>query len=359
MKKTILYQEHVNLGAKIVDFAGFEMPVQYSGIKNEHFAVRERVGLFDVSHMGEFSLKGEKALALIQKITSNDVSKLENGSVQYSTLLNENGGVVDDLLVYKIKENDYFLVVNASNIDKDWAWISKNNTESVEMKNLSDELCLLALQGPKAIEVLKKLTSADLDSLKYYHFTFGTVAGTDNVLISNTGYTGAGGFELYIPNEQAQKLWTALLKEGEAQEILPCGLAARDTLRLEKGFCLYGNELNDSTTPIEAGLNWITKFDKGDFLGKEILVKQKTEGSSKKLVGFELIDRGIPRHEYKVFDSQDNEIGTVTSGTMSPIKKLGIGLAYVKPEFSKIGTEIFIEVRDKKLKSKVVKMPFV
>ncbi|MDR3272689.1 MAG: glycine cleavage system aminomethyltransferase GcvT [Flavobacteriaceae bacterium] len=359
MKKTILYQEHVNLGAKIVDFAGFEMPVQYSGIKNEHFAVRERVGLFDVSHMGEFSLKGEKALALIQKITSNDVSKLENGSVQYSTLLNENGGVVDDLLVYKIKENDYFLVVNASNIDKDWAWISKNNTESVEMKNLSDELCLLALQGPKAIEVLKKLTSADLDSLKYYHFTFGTVAGTDNVLISNTGYTGAGGFELYIPNEQAQKLWTALLKEGEAQEILPCGLAARDTLRLEKGFCLYGNELNDSTTPIEAGLNWITKFDKGDFLGKEILVKQKTEGSSKKLVGFELIDRGIPRHEYKVFDSQDNEIGTVTSGTMSPIKKIGIGLAYVKPEFSKIGTEIFIEVRDKKLKSKVVKMPFV
>ena len=359
MKRTALYQEHIDLGAKMVDFAGFEMPVQYSGINNEHLAVRERVGLFDVSHMGEFSLKGEKSLALIQKITSNDASKLENGGVQYSALLNENGGIVDDLLVYKIKENDYFLVVNASNIDKDWSWISQNNTDGAEMRNLSNELSLLALQGTKAMEVLKKLTSVDLTSLKYYHFTFGTVAGIDNVLISNTGYTGSGGFELCLPNEQAQKLWTALLKEGEEQGILPCGLAARDTLRLEKGFCLYGNELDDNTTPIEAGLGWITKLDKGDFLGKEILTRQKSEGVSKKLIGFELIDRGIPRHQYKVFDSQNNEIGVVTSGTMSPMRKIGIGMAYVKPEFSKIGTEIFIEIRDKKLKARVAKIPFV
>ena len=359
MKRTALYQEHIDLGAKMVDFAGFEMPVQYSGINNEHLAVRERVGLFDVSHMGEFSLKGEKSLALIQKITSNEASKLENGGVQYSALLNENGGIVDDLLVYKIKENDYFLVVNASNIDKDWSWISQNNTDGAETKNLSNKLSLLALQGTKAMEVLKKLTSVDLASLKYYHFTFGTVAGIDNVLISNTGYTGSGGFELCLPNKQAQKLWAALLKEGEEQGILPCGLAARDTLRLEKGFCLYGNELDDNTTPIEAGLGWITKLDKGDFLGKEILTRQKSEGVSKKLIGFELIDRGVPRHLYKVFDSQNNEIGGVTSGTMSPMKKIGIGMAYVKPEFSKIGTEIFIEIRDKKLKARVVKMPFV
>ena len=359
MKRTALYQEHIDLGAKMVDFVGFEMPVQYSGINNEHLAVRERVGLFDVSHMGEFSLKGEKSLALIQKITSNDASKLENGGVQYSALLNENGGIVDDLLVYKIKENDYFLVVNASNIDKDWSWIFQNNTDGAEMKNLSNELSLLALQGTKAIEVLGKLTSVDLTSLKYYHFTFGTVAGIDNVLISNTGYTGSGGFELCLPNEQAQKLWAALLEEGEEQGILPCGLAARDTLRLEKGFCLYGNELDDNTTPIEAGLGWITKLDKGGFLGKEILTRQKSEGVSKKLIGFELIDRGVPRHQYKVFDFQNNEIGGVTSGTMSPMKKIGIGMAYVKPEFSKIGTEIFIEIRDKKLKACVVKMPFV
>jgi len=359
LKKTALYQEHIDLGAKMVDFAGFEMPVQYSGINNEHLAVREKVGLFDVSHMGEFSLKGEKSLALIQKITSNDASKLENGGVQYSALLNENGGIVDDLLVYKIKENDYFLVVNASNIDKDWSWISQNNTDGAEMKNLSNDLSLIALQGAKAMEVLKKLTPVDLTLLKYYHFTFGTVAGIDNVLISNTGYTGSGGFELCLPNEQAQKLWTALLKEGEEQGILPCGLAARDTLRLEKGFCLYGNELDDNTTPIEAGLGWITKLDKGSFLGKEILTRQKSEGVSKKLIGFELIDRGIPRHQYKIFDAQNNEIGVVTSGTMSPIKKIGIGMAYVKPEFSKIETEIFIEIRDKKLKARVVKMPFV
>ncbi len=359
MKRTTLYQNHVDLGAKIVDFAGFEMPVQYSGINNEHFAVREKAGLFDVSHMGEFSIKGEKALDLIQKVTSNDASKLIDGGIQYSTLLNEKGGIVDDLLVYKIKENDYFLVVNASNIEKDWNWISKNNTDGAEMKNLSDELSLLALQGPKALEILKKLTSVDLTSLPYYHFTFGTVDGIENILISNTGYTGAGGFELYIPNQYTEKLWTDLLTQGEEYGILPCGLAARDTLRLEKGFCLYGNELNDSTTPIEAGLGWITKLDKGNFLGKEILAEQKTNGVSRKLVGFELIDRGIPRHEYKVFNSEGQEIGEVTSGTMSPIKKIGIGIAYVKPEYDKLGNEIFIEVRDKKLKAQVVKMPFL
>ncbi len=359
MKRTVLYPDHVRLGAKIVDFAGFEMPVQYSGINNEHFAVREKAGLFDVSHMGEFSIKGEKALNLIQKLTSNDASKLVDGGIQYSTLLNEKGGIVDDLLIYKIKDNDYFLVVNASNIEKDWNWISKNNIEGAEMKNLSEELSLLALQGPKALEILKKLTSVDLDSLKYYHFTFGTVDGIENVLISNTGYTGAGGFELYIPNQYAEKLWKDLLSNGEEQGILPCGLAARDTLRLEKGFSLYGNELTDSTTPIEAGLGWITKLDKGDFLGKEILTEQKTRGTSRKLVGFELIDRGIPRHEYKVFNVEGQEIGEVTSGTMSPVKKIGIGIAYIKPEYAGIGTEIYIEIRDKKLKAQVVKMPFV
>jgi aminomethyltransferase len=359
MKRTELYQNHVDLGAKIVDFAGFEMPVQYSGINNEHLAVRENVGLFDVSHMGEFSLKGEKALDLIQKITSNDASKLIDGGIQYSTLLNEKGGIVDDLLIYKINEKDYFLVVNASNIDKDWNWISKNNTEGVEMKNLSEYISLLALQGPKAITVLKKLTDVDLDSLKYYHFIFGTVAEIENVLISNTGYTGAKGFELYVPNSSAEKLWSSLLSEGKEEGILPAGLAARDTLRLEKGFSLYGNELNETTTPIEAGLGWITKLDKGNFLGKKILAEQKTTGVSKKLVGFELIDRGIPRHGYKVLNAKGTEIGEVTSGTMSPIRKIGIGIAYVKPEYAKEETEIYIEIRDKKLKSKVVKMPFV
>ncbi|MDR2123106.1 MAG: glycine cleavage system aminomethyltransferase GcvT [Flavobacteriaceae bacterium] len=359
MKRTVLYQNHVDLGAKIVNFAGFEMPVQYSGITNEHFAVREKVGLFDVSHMGEFSIKGEKALALIQKITSNDASKLIDGRVQYSTLLNEKGGIVDDLLIYKIKENEYFLVVNASNIEKDWNWISKHNTEGAEMHNLSEDTSLLALQGPKAAEVLKKITDVDLDSLKYYHFTFGTIDGIQNILISNTGYTGAGGFELYIPNQHVEKLWTSLLSKGEEQGILPAGLAARDTLRLEKGFSLYGNELNDDTTPIEAGLGWITKLDKEDFLGKEILLKQKAHGVAKKLVGFELIDRGIPRHGYKVFNDKQEEIGIVTSGTMSPMKKTGIGIAYVKPEYAETDTEIHIEIRDKKLRSKVVKMPFV
>lgn len=359
MKRTVLYQNHVDLGAKIVDFAGFEMPVQYSGINNEHFAVREKAGLFDVSHMGEFSIKGEQALNLIQKVTSNDASKLSDGGIQYSTLLNKNGGIVDDLLIYKIKDNDYLLVVNASNIEKDWNWIVANNTEGAELKNLSEELSLLALQGPEALTILKKLTATDLDSLPYYHFMFGTVDGIENVLISNTGYTGAGGFELYIPNQYAVKLWDDLLAAGKEQGILPCGLASRDTLRLEKGFSLYGNELNDETTPIEAGLGWVTKLDKGDFLGKEILSEQKANGVSKKLAGFEMIDRGIPRHEYKVFNAEGAEIGVVTSGTMSPMKKTGIGIAYVKPEYSKTGTEIFIEVRDKKLKAQVVKMPFV
>ncbi|MDR1877737.1 MAG: glycine cleavage system aminomethyltransferase GcvT [Flavobacteriaceae bacterium] len=359
MKRTVLYQNHVDLGAKIVDFAGFEMPVQYSGINNEHFAVREKAGLFDVSHMGEFSVKGENALKLIQKITSNDASKLTDGGIQYSTLLNEKGGIVDDLLVYRIKEDEYFLVVNASNIEKDWNWISKNNTEGVEIHNLSENLGLLALQGPKAVEVLKKITDVDLDSLKYYNFTFGTVDGIQNVLISNTGYTGSGGFELYVPNQYVVQLWTTLLSHGEDEGILPAGLAARDTLRLEKGFSLYGNELNEDTTPIEAGLGWITKLDKGDFLGKEILLEQKANGVTKKLVGFELIDRGVPRHGYKVFNDNREEIGEVTSGTMSPIKKTGIGMAYVKSEYAETGTEIYIDIRDKKLKSKVVKMPFV
>ncbi|WP_128332084.1 glycine cleavage system aminomethyltransferase GcvT [Apibacter sp. HY039] len=359
MKKTVLNQNHVNLGAKMVDFAGFEMPVQYSGITLEHFAVREKAGLFDVSHMGEFSIKGENALPLLQKITSNDVSQLIDGGIQYSTLLNENGGVVDDLLVYKIKDHDYFLVVNASNIEKDWNWISQNNTDEAEMQNLSDDISLLALQGPKAQQILQKLTRVRLADISYYHFTRGTVAGIDEVCISNTGYTGAGGFELYVPNSQAVHLWEKLLEAGKDEGLIPCGLASRDTLRLEKGFCLYGNELSDDTTPIEAGLGWITKTGKGDFLGKEKILNQKNNGVSRKLVGFELLDRGIPRHGYQVFNSEGSCIGEVTSGTMSPIKKSGIGIAYVKPEYARAGSEIFIGIRDKKLKAQTVKMPFV
>lgn len=360
MKKTVLNQIHKDLGAKMVDFAGWEMPVQYSGINQEHLAVRQTAGLFDVSHMGEFLIKGEKALDLIQKITSNDASKLENGGIQYSTLLNENGGIVDDLLIYKNQDNDYFTVVNASNIEKDWNWFNTYNTEKAELKNISDELSLLAIQGPKAIDIMKKLTSADLDNLKYYNFTTDTVAGISNIIISNTGYTGSGGYELFVKNSEAEKLWNALLEAGKEFGILPCGLAARDTLRLEKGFCLYGNELNDETSPLEAGLGWVTKLNKkSEFLSKKILENQKINGVKQKLTGFEMLDKGIPRHGYKIYNSENQEIGEITSGTMSPMKKIGIGIAYVKPEYAPIDTEFFVGIRDKKLKAKAVKMPFV
>ncbi|WP_313215210.1 glycine cleavage system aminomethyltransferase GcvT [Soonwooa sp.] len=359
MKKTALYDKHVALGAKMVPFAGFDMPVQYSGVTEEHFAVREKVGLFDVSHMGQFFVEGPQAKALLQKVTTNNVDTLEDGKAQYTCLPNETGGIVDDLIIYKMNDEKYFVVVNASNIDKDWNHISKYNAEiGATMTNASDDMSLLAIQGPKAVETLQKLTEVNLSEIPYYHFTLGTVAGVSNVIISNTGYTGSGGFEIYFKNENAETLWNAVIEAGEEFAIVPCGLAARDTLRLEKGFCLYGNDIDDTTSPIEAGLGWITKFDK-DFISKEIFAKQKEEGVTRKLVGFELTDKGVPRQGYPVVDAEANVIGKVTSGTQSPMKKIGIGLAYVDKSHNKVGTEIFIQVRNKNIPAKVVKTPFV
>ncbi len=359
-KKTALYDKHVSLGAKMVPFAGFEMPVQYSGVTEEHFAVREKVGIFDVSHMGQFFVEGASAKDLLQFVTSNDVSKLNNGQAQYSCLPNGNGGIVDDLIVYKMSDEKYFVVVNASNIDKDWNHISKFNEKfGAKMTNASDEMSLIAIQGPKAVETLQKLTETNLSEIPYYHFTVGSVAGVADVIISNTGYTGSGGFEIYFQNGDAEKLWDELTKAGEEFGLIPCGLAARDTLRLEKGFCLYGNDIDDSTSPLEAGLGWITKLDKGDFVDSEFLKKQKEEGITRKLVGFEMLEKAIPRHDYLVVDADGNEIGKVTSGTMSPMKKIGVGLAYVaKPHF-KLDSEIFIQIRNKNIPAKVVKLPFV
>ncbi|MFN3020543.1 glycine cleavage system aminomethyltransferase GcvT [Chryseobacterium sp. TY3] len=359
MKKTALYDKHVALGAKMVPFAGFDMPVQYSGVTEEHFAVREKVGLFDVSHMGQFFVEGPQAKALLQKVTTNNVDTLEDGKAQYTCLPNETGGIVDDLIIYKMNDEKYFVVVNASNIDKDWNHISKYNAEiGATMTNASDDMSLLAIQGPKAVETLQKLTEVNLSEIPYYHFTLGTVAGVSDVIISNTGYTGSGGFEIYFKNENAETLWNAVIEAGEEFAIVPCGLAARDTLRLEKGFCLYGNDIDDTTSPIEAGLGWITKFDK-DFISKEIFAKQKEEGVTRKLVGFELTDKGVPRQGYPVVDAEANVIGKVTSGTQSPMKKIGIGLAYVDKSHNKVGTEIFIQVRNKNIPAKVVKTPFV
>ena len=360
MKKTSLYDKHVSLGAKIVPFAGFDMPVQYSGVTEEHFAVREKVGIFDVSHMGQFFIEGPGSLELLQYVTTNDVSTLVDGKAQYSCLPNGNGGIVDDLIVYKMADAKYFVVVNASNIDKDWAHISKFNEKfGAKMTNASDEMSLIAIQGPKATEVLQKLTDVNLSEIPYYNFTVGTVDGVEDVIISNTGYTGSGGFEIYFKNEAAEQLWDALTEAGQEEGLIPCGLAARDTLRLEKGFCLYGNDIDDTTSPLEGGLGWITKLDKGDFVDKEFIAKQKSEGITKKLVGFELIDKGVPRHDYPVVDAEGNVIGKVTSGTQSPMKKIGIGLAYVDKSHFKIGTEIYIQVRNKNLAAKVVKTPFV
>jgi len=357
MKNTALTEKHISLGAKMVPFAGYNMPVQYEGINAEHATVRNAVGVFDVSHMGEFILKGENALDLIQRVTSNDASKLHDGKVQYSCLPNEDGGIVDDLLVYRIDEKTYMLVVNASNIDKDWNWIQKYNTANVEMHNISDKTSLLAVQGPKAADALQSLTDIDLASMEYYTFKKGTFAGIDNVVVSATGYTGAGGFEVYFENEHADKMWEAIFNAGAEYGIKPIGLAARDTLRLEMGFCLYGNDIDDTTSPIEAGLGWITKFTK-PFTNSEALQAQKEAGVTRKLIGFEMIDRGIPRHDYPIVDVDGNVIGKVTSGTQSPSLQKAIGMGYVTKEFAKESTEIFIDIRNNKIKAKVVKFPF-
>ncbi|NTE02136.1 glycine cleavage system aminomethyltransferase GcvT [Agrobacterium tumefaciens] len=357
MNNTALTEKHIALGAKMVPFAGYNMPVTYEGINAEHATVRNGVGVFDVSHMGEFILKGENALDLIQRVTSNDASKLYDGKVQYSCLPNHDGGIVDDLLVYRIDEKTYMLVVNASNIEKDWNWIQQFNTNDVEMHNISDQTSLLAIQGPKAADALQTLTDIDLASMEYYTFIKGTFAGVDNVVISATGYTGAGGFEIYFENEHADKIWDAIFEAGKAQNIKPIGLGARDTLRLEMGFCLYGNDIDDTTSPIEAGLGWITKFSK-PFTNSEALLAQKEAGIQKKLVGFEMIDRGIPRHDYEIADAEGNIIGKVTSGTQAPSLQKAIGMGYVAKDFSKEGAEIFINIRNTPIKAKVVKFPF-
>jgi aminomethyltransferase len=360
MKNTPFTEKHIALGAKMAEFAGYNMPISYSGINDEHAAVRRNAGVFDVSHMGEFILKGENALDLIQRVTSNDASKLTNGKAQYSCLPNDNAGIVDDLLVYCIEENKvYMLVVNASNIYKDWNWISKHNTKNVEMHNISDKTCLLAIQGPNATKILQPLTEMDILNLKYYTFVKGKFAGVDNVLISATGYTGAGGVEIYFEDKDgaADKIWDAIFEIGGSQGLKPIGLGARDTLRLEMGFCLYGNDIDDTTSPLEAGLGWITKFTK-DFTAKSIFEKQKAEGVKRKLVGFEMTDKGIPRHNYEIKDAAGNKIGYVTSGTQSPSLQKAIGMGYVTVENSGIDSEIFIAVRDKSLKAKVVKLPF-
>ena len=357
LKQTALADEHVRLGAKMVPFAGYMMPVQYEGITAEHHAVRNDVGVFDVSHMGEFIFKGPAALDLIQRTTSNDASKLYVGKVQYSCIPNDQGGIVDDLLVYRVEENVYMLVVNASNMQKDWNWFVKNNTNGVEMHNISDKTTLLAVQGPKAADALQPLTDMDLRGMEYYTFKKGKFAGVDNVLVSATGYTGAGGFEIYFESASAQKIWDAVFESGKAYGIKPIGLGARDTLRLEMGFCLYGNDINDSTSPLEAGLGWITKFSK-DFTAKNILLAQKERGIEKKLAGFEMMDRGIPRQHYEITDKEGHPIGEVTSGTQSPSLQKAIGMGYLKTEFAKEGTEIFIKVRNNLLKAVVVKIPF-
>ncbi|MFC3560794.1 glycine cleavage system aminomethyltransferase GcvT [Pedobacter jamesrossensis] len=357
MKNTALTEKHIALGAKMVPFAGYNMPVTYEGINAEHATVRNGVGVFDVSHMGEFILKGENALDLIQRVTSNDASKLYDGKVQYSCLPNKDGGIVDDLLVYRIDEKTYMLVVNASNIEKDWNWIQGFNDKGVEMHNISDKTSLLAIQGPKAADALQSLTDVDLASMEYYTFVKGTFAGIENVVISATGYTGAGGFEIYFDNEHADKIWDVVFEAGKDYNIKPIGLAARDTLRLEMGFCLYGNDIDDTTSPIEAGLGWITKFSK-PFTNSDALQAQKEAGIQRKLVGFEMIDRGIPRHDYEIADAEGNIIGKVTSGTQAPSLQKAIGMGYVAKDFAKEGTEIFINIRNTPIKAKVVKFPF-
>ncbi|EKT3964079.1 glycine cleavage system aminomethyltransferase GcvT [Flavobacterium psychrophilum] len=357
MKNTALTNIHESLGAKMVPFAGYNMPVQYEGVNAEHEIVRTGVGVFDVSHMGEFFLKGENALALIQKVTSNDASKLVDGKAQYSCLPNNEGGIVDDLIIYKIADNHYMLVVNASNIEKDWNWIFSHNDLGVDMQNLSDSYSLLAIQGPKAAEAMQSLTSIDLVNMPYYSFQIGEFAGLKDVTVSATGYTGSGGFEIYFKNEDAEAIWNKIFEAGKPFGIKPIGLAARDTLRLEMGFCLYGNDINDTTSPLEAGLGWITKFDK-EFTNSANLKKQKEEGVARKLVAFEMQERAVPRHDYEIVDASGNVIGIVTSGTMSPSMNIGIGLGYVPTSFSTVDSDIFIRIRKNDVLAKVVKLPF-
>jgi aminomethyltransferase len=357
MKNTALTDKHIALGAKMVPFAGYNMPVQYEGVNAEHETVRNAVGVFDVSHMGEFVLRGPNAEALIQKFASNDVSVLFDGKAQYSCMPNGKGGIVDDLIIYRVNANEFFIVVNASNIEKDWNWISSLNDLGVEMENLSDAYSLLAIQGPKAAEAMQSLTDVNLKDMVYYTFTHGTFAGIENVMISATGYTGSGGFEIYVKNEDVNHVWDKVFEAGADFGIKPIGLAARDTLRLEMGFCLYGNDIDDTTSPLEAGLGWITKFTK-DFTDSDFLKNQKEAGVKRKLVAFEMVDRGIPRHDYPIQDANGNVIGKVTSGTMSPSMKLGIGLGYVTTENAALESEIFIEIREKGVKAKVVKLPF-
>ncbi|HET6993629.1 MAG TPA: glycine cleavage system aminomethyltransferase GcvT [Chitinophagaceae bacterium] len=360
MKSTPFTQKHIALGAKMAEFAGYNMPISYSGINDEHAAVRKNAGVFDVSHMGEFMIKGEHALDLIQRVTSNDASKLKAGQAQYSCLPNDTGGIVDDLLVYCIEENKvYMLVVNASNIEKDWKWISKHNLKNAEMHNISDKTGLLAIQGPNATKILQPLTDMDILNLKYYTFVKGKFAGVDNVVVSATGYTGAGGVEIYFEdkNDNADKIWDAIFAAGSPKGLKPVGLGARDTLRLEMGFCLYGNDIDDTTSPLEAGLGWITKFTK-EFTSRDILEEQKREGVGRKLVGFEMIEKGIPRHGYEIKDQLGEPIGVVTSGTQSPSLGKAIGMGYVRTAFAGIGTDIYIKVRDKLLQARVAKIPF-
>lgn len=360
VKNTAFYDKHIALGAKMAPFAGYNMPISYSGINDEHQSVRKNAGVFDVSHMGEFVLKGPDALDLIQRVTSNDASKLVPGKVQYSCLPNAQGGIIDDLLVYCLEENNaYMLVVNASNIEKDWNWLQQNNTKSVEMHNISDKTCLLAVQGPNATKILQPLTSMDLLNLAYYTFVKGSFAGVENVLISATGYTGAGGVEIYFEDKDgnAEKIWNALFEIGTPQGLKPIGLGARDTLRLEMGFCLYGNDIDDTTSPLEAGLGWITKFSKF-FTNSDALAVQKQEGVQRKLVGFEMIDKGIPRHGYEIKDAAGSTLGVVTSGTQSPSLGKAIGMGYVQTAQAGIDATIYIQVRDKQLQAKVVKIPF-
>lgn len=360
MKSTPFTQKHIALGAKMAEFAGYNMPISYSGINDEHAAVRKNAGVFDVSHMGEFIVKGGQALDLIQRVTTNDASKLTAGKAQYSCLPNENGGIIDDLLVYCIEENNvYMLVVNASNIEKDWNWISSHNTNGVEMHNISDKTALLAVQGPNATRILQSLTDMDILNLKYYTFVKGRFAGVDNVVVSATGYTGAGGVEIYFEDKDgaADTIWDAIFEAGKDQGIKPIGLGARDTLRLEMGYCLYGNDIDDTTSPLEAGLGWITRFTK-NFTARNIIEKQKTDGLSRKLAGFEMIDKGIPRHGYEIKNAEGVSIGYVTSGTQSPSLQKAVGMGYVQTAYAALDTEIFVAVRDKLLRAKVVKFPF-
>lgn len=358
MKITAFNQIHKDLGAKMVPYAGFEMPVQYAGVNHEHMIIRKGVGVFDVSHMGQFFVKGPEAEAFLQYIGSNDASKVNIGQAQYTCLVNEQGGIIDDLIIYRMSENEWMLVVNASNIEKDWEWINKQNKFDVKLENRSDQMSLLAIQGPKAIEAMQALTEESLADIPFYHFKTAEFAGAKDVIISATGYTGESGFEIYFDNKDAEVVWDKVMEAGKDFGIEPCGLAARDTLRLEKGYCLYGNEINEEISPLEAGLGWITKLNK-DFIGKDIIAKQKEAGVEKKLIGFKITDRGIPRQGYKILDENENEIGIVTSGTQSPVLKEGIGMGYVSTDLAKVGTPILIQVRNKNIAAEIVKTPFV